>query len=119
MRQLKKEALKHYTSVIKEMDNLNISKNQQIEYLKLRLLNQEYQMRKKMRIERLLFSCVIAALFGFYFIFLKLYLLGILFMIIPSIYVSYSIITLAEENREERKESERKKLISLLDSNLE
>lgn len=118
MKQLKKETFDHYTLMINEMDKLNMNKEQQIEHLKSCLLNHEYQMRKKIRIERLLFSSFLFVLLGFYFIFFKLYIVGILFIIIPNLYISYHIIMLAEETKEEIKEKERKKLVSLLDYHL-
>lgn len=119
MKQMKQEALNHYTKIIEEMDKLNMTKEEQIEYLKSRLLYLEYKSMRKNRIERLLFLGFFFVLIGFYLISIKLYLLGFLCMLLPGIYISYKIITFAEENSENMKESERKKLVSLLNSNLE
>ncbi len=119
MKQMKQEALNHYTKIIEEMDKLNMTKEEQIEYLKSRLLYLEYKSMRKNKIEKLLFLGFFFVLIGFYLISIKLYLLGFLCMLLPGIYISYKIITFAEENSENKKESERKKLVSLLNSNLE
>lgn len=119
MKRLEKEALNHYAQIIEKMNQMDMSKDQQIEYLKARLLRSEYQMRRKRFIERLLFAGFFFALLSFYFISMRLYLLGFLLLFVSSVYISYKIITIAEENIEKKKENKRKKLVSLLDSNLE
>lgn len=119
MKQLKNEALNHYTKIVEEMDRLNMTKKEQIEYLKSQLLYCDYKWKRKNKIERLLFSGVLFILIGFYLISIKVYLVGFLCMLFSGIYISYKIITLAEQNKENTKESERKKLLSLLNSDSE
>ncbi len=119
MKRLKQETLNDYNELTMEMKKLNMSKEEQIEYLKLRLLYCEYKSKRKIKIERLLFLGLFFVLIGFYLITIRLYLLGILSMSLSGIYISYKIITIAEEIKENSKGSERKKLLSLLASNFE
>ncbi len=116
MRRLEHETLSHYTKIVEKMEQLNMTQDEQIEYLKSQLLYCEYKLRRKNTIERLLFLGVFFILISLYLISIKIYLIGFLCMLLPGIYISYKIISLAEQNNESIKENERKKLMTLLSS---
>lgn len=117
MRRLEHETLSHYTKIVEKMEQLNMTQDEKFEYLKSQLLCCEYKLRRKNVIERLFFLGGIFVLIGLYLISIKIYLVGFLCMLLPGIYISYKIISLAEKNNESIKENERKKLIALLNSN--
>lgn len=116
MKQLKQETMIHYNKIVGKLEQLNMTKEEQIEYLKSQLLYCEYKLRRKNKIERLFFLGVFFILIGFYLISIKIYFVGFLCMLLPGVYISYKIISLAEKNNEAAKENERRKLMALLSS---
>lgn len=120
MKQAKNKIINNYTQIISEMEKLNMSKEQQIEYLKSRLISSDYENRRKLLIERLLLCGLFFLFIGFFLIFIKLYFIGLVLMLMTCIFLSYKLITLSHQNNKIKlkENTELEKLNLLLDTKL-
>lgn len=109
-----------YNNLIDSMNNMKMSKDDQIEYLKLKVANLEAEARNKFAIVMLLVAGVLSLSLGLYLMYIKLYLLGLIFVLASFIGLSYKLISTAKNSMVIRnnKYDEIEKLKSLLNSKL-
>lgn len=105
-----------YNNLIENMDCMEVSKDEQIEYLKLKLSNLEADFHNKLMVALLLFLALISLGLGLYLMYIKLYLLGLIFVLASFIGLAYKLVKTAKQNNviRNRKYDEIERIRSLL-----
>ncbi len=87
-----------YNKLIDSMNEMKMSKDEQIEYLKLKVSNLEVETRNKFLLLTLLTIGTIALLVGLYLMYVRLYILGLIFVFGTFIALSIKLIMTAKRS---------------------
>lgn len=109
-----------YNNLIDQMNSMKMSKDDQIEYLKLKVANLEAEARNRFLIIIILVLGVLFLGIGLYLMYIKLYLLGLIFVLISFLGLSLKLISSAKSSMVIRnnKYDEIEKLKNLLNTKL-
>lgn len=109
-----------YNNLIDSMNEMKMSKEDQIEYLKLKVANLESEARNKFLVGILLVSGIASLALGLYLMYIQLYLLGLIFILVSFIGMAWKLVSTAKNSMVIRnnKYDEVEKLKNLLNSKL-